>query len=74
MKVIVCGAGQVGSQIARHLSDEGNAVTVVDSNAQAHATHQHCPDIQVLAQNLENRAADDERNHVGQHGQCPQAQ
>lgn len=34
MKVIVCGAGQVGSQIARHLSDEGNAVTVVDSNAQ----------------------------------------
>jgi trk system potassium uptake protein TrkA len=34
MKVIVCGAGQVGSQIARHLSDEGNAVTVVDNNAQ----------------------------------------
>ncbi|HUF86312.1 MAG TPA: Trk system potassium transporter TrkA [Thermohalobaculum sp.] len=32
MKVIVCGAGQVGSQIARHLSDEGNAVTVVDNN------------------------------------------
>ena len=34
MKVIVCGAGQVGSQIARHLSDEGNAVTVIDNNAQ----------------------------------------
>ena len=34
MKVIVCGAGQVGSQIARHLAGEGNAVTVVDSNAQ----------------------------------------
>jgi trk system potassium uptake protein TrkA len=34
MKVIVCGAGQVGSQIARHLSDEGNAVTVVDKDAQ----------------------------------------
>ena len=34
MKVIVCGAGQVGSQIARHLSDEGNAVTVVDNNAE----------------------------------------
>lgn len=33
MKVIVCGAGQVGSQIARHLSDEGNAVTIVDNNA-----------------------------------------
>ncbi len=34
MKVIVCGAGQVGSQIVRHLSGEGNAVTVVDNNAQ----------------------------------------
>jgi len=34
MKVIVCGAGQVGSQIARHLADEGNAVTVIDNNAQ----------------------------------------
>lgn len=32
MKLIVCGAGQVGSQIARHLSDEGNAVTVIDVN------------------------------------------
>ncbi|MEM1383339.1 MAG: Trk system potassium transporter TrkA [Pseudomonadota bacterium] len=33
MEVIVCGAGQVGSQIARHLSDEGNAVTIIDNNA-----------------------------------------
>jgi len=33
MKVVVCGAGQVGSQIARTLSDEGNAVTVIDQNA-----------------------------------------
>ncbi|MEM9781742.1 MAG: Trk system potassium transporter TrkA, partial [Pseudomonadota bacterium] len=33
MRVVVCGAGQVGSQIARHLSDEGNTVTVIDSNA-----------------------------------------
>ena len=32
MKVIVCGAGQVGWQIARHLSGEKNDVTVVDSN------------------------------------------
>ena len=32
MKVVVCGAGQVGSQIARHLADEGNAVTVIDNN------------------------------------------
>ncbi len=33
MKAIVCGAGQVGSQIARTLSDEGNAVTVIDQDA-----------------------------------------
>ncbi len=33
MKVIICGAGQVGWQIARHLSGERNDVTVVDSDA-----------------------------------------
>ena len=33
MKVIICGAGQVGWQIARHLSGERNDVTVVDNNA-----------------------------------------
>ncbi|MFT4782910.1 MAG: trk system potassium uptake protein TrkA, partial [Paracoccaceae bacterium] len=33
MKVIICGAGQVGWQIARHLSGEQNDVTVVDNNA-----------------------------------------
>ena len=33
MKVIICGAGQVGWQIARHLSGELNDVTVVDSNS-----------------------------------------
>lgn len=33
MKVIICGAGQVGWQIARHLSSERNDVTVVDNNA-----------------------------------------
>ncbi|MCC6006710.1 MAG: Trk system potassium transporter TrkA [Rhodobacteraceae bacterium] len=32
MKIIVCGAGQVGWQIARHLSSESNDVTIVDSN------------------------------------------
>lgn len=33
MKVIICGAGQVGWQIARHLSGERNDVTLVDFNA-----------------------------------------
>ncbi len=32
MRIIICGAGQVGWQIARHLAGEGNDVTVVDSN------------------------------------------
>jgi len=30
MKVIVCGAGQVGSNIARHLARESNDVTIID--------------------------------------------
>ncbi len=34
MKVIICGAGQVGWQIARHLAGERNDVTVVDNNAE----------------------------------------
>lgn len=32
MKIIICGAGQVGWQIARHLAGERNDVTIVDSN------------------------------------------
>ena len=32
MKVIICGAGQVGWQIARHLSGERNDVTVIDND------------------------------------------
>ncbi len=32
MRIIVCGAGQVGWQIARHLSGEANEVTIVDNN------------------------------------------
>jgi trk system potassium uptake protein TrkA len=35
MKVIICGAGQVGWQIARHLAGENNDVTVVDNNPEA---------------------------------------
>ena len=34
MKVIICGAGQVGWQIARHLSGEQNDVTIVDVNSE----------------------------------------
>ncbi|WOI57028.1 Trk system potassium transporter TrkA [Palleronia sp. LCG004] len=40
MQIIICGAGQVGWQIARHLAGERNNVTVVDNNADLvrHAT------------------------------------
>ena len=33
MKVIVCGAGQVGGNIAAYLSEEGNNVTVIDTSS-----------------------------------------
>lgn len=32
MKILICGAGQVGWQLARHLSTENNDVTVIDNN------------------------------------------
>ena len=32
MKVIVCGAGQVGYNIARTLAAEDNDVTIIDNN------------------------------------------
>lgn len=35
MKVIIMGCGRVGEQVARILSDEGHAVTVVDYDANA---------------------------------------
>lgn len=33
MKIIICGAGQVGWHIARYLSSERNDVTLIDTNA-----------------------------------------
>jgi trk system potassium uptake protein TrkA len=34
MKIIICGAGQVGGQIARHLArnESANQITIVDSD------------------------------------------
>ena len=46
MKVIICGAGQVGWQIARHLSGERNDVTVVDNNAELVARATDTLDVQ----------------------------
>ena len=33
MKVIICGAGKVGTSIARHLVSQNNDVTVIDQSA-----------------------------------------
>ena len=49
MKVIICGAGQVGWQIARHLSGEKNDVTIVDSNADLVRRATETLDVQGLA-------------------------
>ena len=32
MKIIICGAGQVGETIASHLAEEDNDVTIIDQN------------------------------------------
>ncbi|WP_134679678.1 Trk system potassium transporter TrkA [Paracoccus ravus] len=34
MKIIICGAGQVGWHIARHLAGERNDVTIIDTSAE----------------------------------------
>lgn len=34
MKVVICGAGEVGSNIARYLASEANDITVVDQSTQ----------------------------------------
>ena len=34
-KVIICGAGRVGTSITEHLSNEGCDITVIDSNTEA---------------------------------------
>ena len=49
MKVIICGAGQVGWQIARHLSSERNDVTVVDNNAELVRRATDALDVQGIA-------------------------
>ncbi len=49
MKVIICGAGQVGWQIARHLSGEKNDVTVIDNKADLVARATDTLDVQGIA-------------------------
>jgi len=48
VKIIILGAGQVGSAVARNLVTEGNDVTVVDTNAQLLSDLQIRLDLQVV--------------------------
>ena len=34
MKIVICGAGLVGTSIASHLAEEHNDVTVIDASAE----------------------------------------
>ncbi|MGY6547813.1 MAG: Trk system potassium transporter TrkA [Roseinatronobacter sp.] len=49
MKVIICGAGQVGWQIARHLAAERNDVTIVDSKPELIRRATDAMDVQGIA-------------------------
>ncbi len=48
MKVIICGAGQVGFNIARHLASEQHDVTVIDRSPELIAKIQSSLDVQAL--------------------------
>lgn len=48
MKVIVCGAGQVGFNIAQHLADQNNDVTVIDRSVDLIRKISESLDVQAL--------------------------
>ena len=48
MKVIVCGAGQVGSNIAKKLAEEGNDVTVIDQSPELIQRVRETLDVQAM--------------------------
>ncbi len=48
MKILILGAGQVGSTLAEHLTIENNDITVVDSNAQVLQTLRERIDVRTV--------------------------
>ena len=48
MKVVICGAGQVGYSIARYLSTEGNDVTVIDQSPELIGRVNETLDVQAI--------------------------
>ena len=58
MKIIICGAGQVGESIAAHLSEEENDVTIIDQNQERiRKVLDHCDvsGVEGLAQRISHR-------------------
>jgi trk system potassium uptake protein TrkA len=46
MKVVICGAGQVGSTIAAYLAEEGNSVTLIDQDPEVISQVNEALDVQ----------------------------
>jgi trk system potassium uptake protein TrkA len=62
MKVLVRGAGQVGSGIARHLAGEGNNVTIIDNRAEVARKVGDAIEVTTI---IGNAAHPDVLNHAG---------
>ena len=48
MKILILGAGQVGSSVAQNLSSEDNDITIVDHNSETLRSLQECLDIRTI--------------------------
>ena len=51
MNIIICGAGQVGFNIARYLSIEGNDITVIDRSPELIGRVNEALDVQAMVGN-----------------------
>ena len=54
MKIVICGAGEVGSSIAKYLSEEGGNLTVIDQDADL---------VRQISQNLDVRGVIGHASH-----------
>ena len=56
MNIIICGAGQVGFNIARYLSIEGNDITVIDRSPELIGRVNEALDVQAMVGNASEPA------------------